>query len=357
MRTRLPYHMPASIVVALTLWTGSSLRAQAPFPPVPPLLQSGEAEVVESESGTTIARTREDFASLGLTGSDLIALPLIPGGHEENKDFVRDLVRVQWRSNDPIDLYIIRPTGVKQPPPVVLFLLSFPTDSDRFLSFGFCRRLTQGGVAAVGFTSALTGQRYAHRPMKQWFISELPESLASTAHDVQMILNYLDARHDLDMSRVGIFGQGSGGAIAVLAAAADPRIKALDLLEPWGDWPNFLTETKIIPEEERQDYLKPEFLKKLEPLEPARYLPQLKGRSIRIQFVDDKPLSKPAKRIEQAALPDAVIENYGSQEELRTASGGRLFDWVGDQLKPAQAQDSSAGDARPTTLEKIGASR
>src|ERR1035441_1223230 len=49
-------------------------------------------------------------------------------------------------------------------------------------------------------------------------------SLALTVHDVQMVLNYLETRGDLDMSRVGMFGQGSGGAIAVLAAAADSRI-------------------------------------------------------------------------------------------------------------------------------------
>ena len=62
---------------------------------------------------------------------------------------------------------------------------------------------------------ALTGQRYHDRPMKEWFVSELRESLATSAHDVQMVLNYLASRGDVDMNRVGMFGDGSGASIAI----------------------------------------------------------------------------------------------------------------------------------------------
>jgi len=44
-------------------------------------------------------------------------------------------------------------------------------------------------------------------------------------------------RGDIDMDHVGMWADGSGAAIAILAASVDPRIKALDLLDPWGDWP------------------------------------------------------------------------------------------------------------------------
>jgi len=30
--------------------------------------------------------------------------------------------------------------------------------------------------------------------MKEWFVSEMQESVGSTVHDVQMILNYLETR-------------------------------------------------------------------------------------------------------------------------------------------------------------------
>jgi len=95
--------------------------------------------------------------------------------------------------------------------------------------------------------------------MKQWFVSELQESLATSTHDVQMILNYAQARKDLDGQHIGMYGQGSGGAIGILAAAADSRITALQLIDPWGDWPDWLKNSKQIPEDERAMYLKPEF--------------------------------------------------------------------------------------------------
>jgi len=70
---------------------------------------------------------------------------------------------------------------------------------------GFCRR----GLRHRAHRAPLP------RPsMKQWFLSELQESLATSAHDVQMVLNYLAQRGDLDMNRVGMFTQGSGASIA-----------------------------------------------------------------------------------------------------------------------------------------------
>src|SRR5215469_8190954 len=180
-----------------------------------------------------------------------------PSGKGETKTFIRELLRVQWRPNDPIDLYVIRPRGAKKPP-VVLYLYGFPSDTDRFKDDRYCERVTRGGAAAVGFVSALTGHRNERRSPKEWFVSELPEAVATTVHDVQMILNYLDSRGDLDMSRVGMLGQGSGGAIAILAAAADSRLRALDLLDPWGDWPDWLATASIVPAEERANYLKPD---------------------------------------------------------------------------------------------------
>jgi hypothetical protein len=84
--------------------------------------------------------------------------------------FTRQMLRVQWRKDDPVELYVIRPAGALRPP-VVLFLYGFPTDSDRFRDNKLCESLTRNGFAAVGFASALTGQRYHDRPMKEWFVA------------------------------------------------------------------------------------------------------------------------------------------------------------------------------------------
>src|SRR5208337_3634238 len=270
---RLVFHSIAIAVVGLSFLSGIGVSGQeqkpaASIPETIPLL---------SGSNLTLPHTKESFSNLSLMESDLHPEPPVQGGTDETSEYVRELLQMKWRWGDPIDLWVIRPRGVKNPP-VVLYLYSYPSETDRFKDDRYCRRVVSGGAAAVGFVSALTGHRYANRPMKEWFISELPESLAKTVHDVQMILNYLETRGDLDMSRVGIYGQGSGGAIAILAAAADPRIKALDLHNPWGDWPDWLAKSRQIPEAERANFLEPHFLKRLEPLEPMRYLPELKSR-------------------------------------------------------------------------------
>jgi hypothetical protein len=163
-----------------------------------------------------------------------------------------------------------------------------------------------------------------------------------------MILNYLDSRGDLDMSHAGILGQGSGGAIAILAAAADPRLKAIDVLDPWGDWPDWLGTASIVPPEERANYVKPDFLKRLEPLEPVRFLPTLKSRSLRIQFVDEYGEPKAAvHQIESAAPASATVRHYSTALELRTvAKDGGLFTWIFSELMPQPGAEQAAG-ARP----------
>jgi hypothetical protein len=169
-------------------------------------------------------------------------------------------------------------------------------------------------------------------------VSQLPESLATTAHDVQMILNYLATRGDVDMNRVGMFGDGSGASIGILAAAADPRIKTLDLLDPWGDWPDWMKESNRIPEKERAEYLKPEWLAAAAPLDPVKWLPQLKTQTVRIQFIKDVAVT-PAdiqQKIEAAASVNSNIQivHYDNTAAFRTAiAGGTGFDWIKQKME------------------------
>jgi hypothetical protein len=288
-------------------------------------------------TGTVAAGTVEDWNSLTLAHNELTPERPLLGERDVFPQFTRELIQVKWRKGDPIDLYVIRPTVVAKPP-AILYLYSYPSETDRFRNDDYCARATRDGFAAIGFVSALTGHRYQNRPMKQWFVSELPEALGSSVHDVQMILNYLSTRNDLDMDKIGMFGEGSGGSIAILAAAADPRIKSIDLLDPWGDWPEWMAKSEIIPEEERPNYLKPEFLKQAAVFDPVQWLPQLKTQHLRIQQVmDDSVTPKAAKeRIESAAPRTAQVVRYESTREFFGAvSGGRIFQWAKEQLRPA----------------------
>ena len=337
MHTCTPVRLATSFFILLCLLTGMRLSAQE---------SASNVSVGQAKADMRAARTDEDFSTLSLEGSHLHSAPPLLGDRVETPEYVRELIQVQWREGDAIDLYVIRPTGIKNPP-VVLYLYGFPSDTDRFHDDKFCKRVVSNGAAAVGFVSALTGQRYHSRPIKEWFVSELPGSLAATVHDVQMILNYLQTRGDLDMDHVGMFGEGSGGAIAILSAASDPRIKALDLLQPWGDWPDWLAEAPIIPEKERPAYTTPAFLKKLLPLEPVSYLPQLKSRSIRMQIVDASALKLPAKLLEIAARGDKVLHYKSAQDLLNVSSGGRLFQWIGEQVKPATETPTTTPAPQP----------
>jgi hypothetical protein len=332
----------AAVLLLLGLFGSTGAGAQQP-PATPGVSTAGHG------------RTVENWTSLSLAGSELVLEKPTLGGKADLPQFTRELIQVKWRRGDPIDLYIIRPKGVVKPP-VVIYLYSYPSETDRFRDDDYCTRITQGGVAAVGFVSALTGQRYAMRPMKEWFVSELQEALGSSVHDVQMVINFLSTRDDLDVSKVGMFGTGSGGTIAILAAAADPRIKTIDVLNPWGDWPDWIAKSSLIPEAERPNYLKPDFLQKVAPLDPIQWLPQLTSPNIRIQRVLDDAVTPQAaeERMEAVAPQNAKLVHFGNARQLFGASSqGKIFQWVKDQIQPPAPTPSAAQSSQKSDVGAI----
>jgi hypothetical protein len=279
--------------------------------------------------------TQEDLATPLLTSSHL--QPVAPPASflTDYTTYTVELLQLQWRPGDPLDLYVMKPKGVKNPP-VILNLYGYPADTDPYKNEVFQRTLVQGGFAAVGFVSALTGHRYHDRPMKEWFLSELQESLAKSAHDVQMILDYLAARGDLDMNRVGMFGQGSGATIAILASGADPRIKVLDVLDPWNDWPVWMATSPFVPDDERADYVKPEFLKKVAGMDPLVWVPKLPARKFRLQQLafetDTPPAAKEKLRSAVPAGTEVVV--YKTLPEFNAAfPNSSNLQWMKCQLQ------------------------
>jgi dienelactone hydrolase len=313
--------------------------------------QAGSANQEPSSPAPAPVGNVEDWSKLSLENSELHPVTPFLGEKDDMDRFTRELWSVKWRQGDPIDLYVIRPKGVEKPP-VILYLYSFPSETDRFRDDAYCQRLTAGGFAAVGFVSALTGQRYSNRPMKQWFVSELQESLSTSVHDVQMILNYLATRNDLDLTKVGMFGQGSGGTIAILTASVEPRLKAIDALDPWGDWPEWLAGSSLLNDEERPNFLKPEFLNKVAPLDPVRYLPNLTQKIRILNVVDDDVTPRAAAdKINAAAPKSAQLMDFKDRKAFfQAVGGGRIFEWVKDELQPpSPAAPSAAQQTQPQT--------
>src|SRR5215471_21670838 len=68
----------------------------------------------------------------------------------EQNEFTREMISVQWRDLDPIDLWVISPAGAKNPP-VILYLYSYPDANDRYKDNQF--RQTYGYPLAAGTPS------------------------------------------------------------------------------------------------------------------------------------------------------------------------------------------------------------
>jgi len=327
------FAFPATIVLAASLMVSTSAA------------QVQRKQILTADPNAPSSSSVEDVSTASLAKSQLHSDPPELVEKSEGPGFVREFFSVQWRAGDNIDLYVIRPVNIPKPA-VILYLYGHPSETGRYQDDGWCQRVTSGGYAAVGFVPALTGHRYHSRPMKEWFVSELQEALGKSSHDVQMVLNYLSQRADLDMNNVGMFGAGAGGTIAVMAASVDPRIKAIDLLDPWGDWPAWMAKSEVIPDEERPDYVKAEFLKKVADFDPVALLPALKTPHIRLIQLNDDVAATPEeakKRLEAAAPPSVESHRYESSAEFYgvVASGGRVFDWLKLQLKAPEAKQAS----------------
>ena len=323
----------ALLVLTLSHWC--SLAQEPGAPTVGPRAMPWQLADPARRAGTP---RMERWDTLSLKGSDLHPDSPIVGQTDDFPEFTRELVRVLWRDGDPIDMYIVRPKGAAKPP-VVLYLYGYPREAVRFLDPSFCTTVTKNGYAAIGFSSMLTGQRYHDVPMKEWFVSDLQRSLVGTTHDVQMVLNYLASREDFDMSRVGIFGEGSGGTIALLSASIDPRIKAVDVLDPWGDWPSWLSGSRIVPQGERADYTNPDFLKGIAPLDPVVVLPKLNSTLLRVQqsLWDSGEIPASSRERIAAALPaGARLAQYRDIHDYSEKVGmnGKMLDWMYTSLAP-----------------------
>jgi hypothetical protein len=338
--------------------TGDAAAGQVKPAPTPDPTTSADASSgnkqkappgLDPKTGIPLYQTiQEDWSTLAIGTSKLEPETPIVAQTDEANGFTRTLVQLKWRPGDALDLYVILPKDVKNPP-AILYLYGYKEDTDRFQDDAWCERATRSGTAAIGFTSALSGHRFHDRPLEQWFVSELQETLGSTVHDVKFILDYLAQRGDVDMKRVGMFGQASGGAIALLAAAADARIKVVDVLDPWGDWPVWLANSPIVKEDPHgTDFAKPEFLSKVEPLDPVKWLPTLKSTRIRIQQVMDNPATPNVCKdaLRDAAPKHSQIVRFEHVGDLSKAAGqGHLFEWIKTELKglpPSAAPQSGA---------------
>ncbi len=319
------------ILASAALAAGQSSSAAANTPLIPFLAEDSAAP--QPEQFDVLAVDKAQFLTTSVETGQVAAF----------SDYTEELLRVEWRQHDPIDVFVVKPNGIAKPP-VVIFLYGYGTNPDRFLDQKFCAMLAGKGFAAVGFQTALTGPRYHDRPLKKWFVSELPESMGASVHDVQLMIDYLETRNDLDTSRIGIFGQGSGGAISILAAATDRRIKAIDVMNPWADWPEWLAKSPVVPDEDRADFTSNAFLEKVKPFDPVLWMNHLAGRPLRVQetLFDPAIPDNVRKKMREALPQNGQFASYPDLDSYRVnvLQDGRMLAWMQDQLGISRADRS-----------------
>ena len=118
--------------------------------------QAASAARPNLSSASLTPKPVEDFSTPALTSGtalgsiEALRLEL----DDDDAKFTREIVRVQWRSADPINLYIIKPAGVKTPP-VILYLDDYPKETDEYYSREFCRLLTKGWICGCRFRTGI----------------------------------------------------------------------------------------------------------------------------------------------------------------------------------------------------------
>ena len=95
------------------------------------------------------------------------------------------------------------------------------------------------------------------------------------------------------------------------------------MLDPCGDWPTWLATSPFVPEEERADYLEPEFLKKTTALETLDWLPKLqakKNSGFNNYYYPRVDTPKPIKEKIRAAVPaGTTVTLYQTLPEFTAA--------------------------------------
>src|SRR5215831_17788689 len=99
------------------------------------LLLFSTASVTQSKPSyiTNLSDTRfkgveEDWTSPALNKSHLMPVRPLVADIDEQADYSVELIQVQWRSGDPIDLYVMKPKGAKKPP-VIIYLYGYPSET------------------------------------------------------------------------------------------------------------------------------------------------------------------------------------------------------------------------------------
>lgn len=145
--------------------------------------------------------------------------------------------------------------------------------------------------------------------------------------DLSAVLDYVVEKHDVDPARIGAIGPSHGGAMAILLAAADRRIKAVIADSPY-------------------DAINPATLSAFTQLPFP--LPWLTARFIELRLGVDLQSISPLAAIGSISPRAVFIIEAGNENVLVPGSGQRLYDAAGEPRRFRLATGAGHAEFRYT---------
>jgi hypothetical protein len=130
----------------------------------------------------------------------------------------------------------------------------------------------------------------------------------------------------------------------------EPKLKRIDLIDPWGDWPDWMAGSRMILEDERPKLTGKDFLASVAGLDPVHFLPGIDPSRVQMVSVAyDRDTPPAAKSAMESAMPKgAAIFRYATPAEFQAGMGGgdTLLKW----LQPEFEAEKPEAAAHPGTV-------
>jgi len=104
-----------------------------------------------------------------------------------------------------------------------------------------------------------------------------------------------------------------------------------------------------VPEDERPEYVKPDFLKKAAMLDPLAWLPKIQAKKFRLddQLFDTETPKSAKEKLRAAVFPGASVMFYKNMDEFKAAfQDGKNLRWIQHEL--ASLPEAATGAASPS---------
>ncbi|MBI4811312.1 MAG: alpha/beta fold hydrolase [Ignavibacteriales bacterium] len=171
----------------------------------------------------------------------------------ETKVYIREKIVFTGVRGDRVPGYLALPKNGTTPNPVVLLFHIGAGSKDSWwdaTSFErgpeFTDSLLEYGIAVLAIDAQFHGERSVNNdylPIQQmyydykWFY-RYRDGIIQTIGDCFRAIDYLSERKEIDVQRIGVLGHSIGGAMAIIYAALDQRVKSIvasvaAFSEPW----------------------------------------------------------------------------------------------------------------------------